>query len=381
MPGGAHARLRPPGRSSARAAAFMLLSGLVHAAVLGAALTVWRPGDSTGTLAPRLVFVDLPPVTPTSSTPDVEPSAPAALAQRVAELSAENVELSARVREQDERTAQLEARHRQEIAGLEAAASAVGDELAAVTADRTMLSRALAASREQVSALDQELEARRQTEEAARPEMEAAWERLVSSLRQEIADKDIALERANARVTVTIVDRVLFPSGQAGLTPDGTRVIDKLGAVLAGMPDRRIRIEGHTDDVPVGEELRLRFPSNWELSTARHHGRAATHRSRPHRARATGSDGARRHRSGDEQHDRGRPAAQSTHRDHPSATRSRGDTDRLVAGSCSRASTSSNRRGHHLIFCSARLRSDRCSRGTPRWRYRRSDRLRAPSRT
>jgi chemotaxis protein MotB len=187
----------------------------------------------------------------------------------VAELSAENVELSARVREQDERTAQLEARHRQEIAGLEAAASAVGDELAAVTADRTMLSRALAASREQVSALDQELEARRHTEEAARAEMEAAWERLVSSLRQEIADKDIALERANGRVTVTIVDRVLFPSGQAGLTPDGARVIDKLGAVLAGMPDRRIRIEGHTDDVPVGEELRLRFPSNWELSTAR----------------------------------------------------------------------------------------------------------------
>jgi chemotaxis protein MotB len=155
------------------------------------------------------------------------------------------------------------------VAGLEAAASALGDELAAVTADRTMLSRALAATREQVSALEQELEARRQAEEVARAEMEAEWERLVSSLRQEIADKDVALERANAQVTVAIVDRVLFPSGEAGLTPDGARVIDKLGAVLAEMPDRRIRIEGHTDDVPVGAELRSRFPSNWELSTAR----------------------------------------------------------------------------------------------------------------
>jgi len=254
----------------------MVVSGLVHLAAMGAALTVWRPGDTMGTLAPRLVFVDLPSVTPASSTPDVasidrslEPSVPAALAQHAAELGATNTELSGRLRDQEERTAQLEARHRQEVAGLEAAASALGDELAAVTADRTALSRALAASREQVSALEQELETRRQTEDAARAEMEAAWERLVTSLRQEIADKDVALERANAQVTVAIVDRVLFPSGQAGLTPDGERVIDKLGAVLAGMPDRRIRIEGHTDDVPVGEELRSRFPSNWDLSTAR----------------------------------------------------------------------------------------------------------------
>jgi chemotaxis protein MotB len=271
----AHAR-RSSRFSYARPAAFIVLSGLVHATVLGAALTAWRPGESTSTLAPRLVFVDLPPVPPASSTPNVasmdhsiEPSVPDALAQRVADLTAVNTELSARVREQDERTAQLEARHRQEVTGLEAAASALGDELAAVTADRTVLSRELAASHEQVSALEQELDRRRQTEDAARAEMEAAYERLVSSLRQEIADKDVALERADAQVTVAITDRVLFPSGQARLTSDGARVIDKLGAVLAGMPDRRIRIEGHTDDVPVGEELRSRFVSNWELSTAR----------------------------------------------------------------------------------------------------------------
>lgn len=270
----AHVR-RASRRSYARLTTFILLSGLVHAAAVVGAVA-WRYDDSTSMLAPRLVFVDLPPVTPASSTPDVssiersiEPSAPAALAQRVDELGAVNTELAARVREQDERTAQLEAQHRQEVAGLEAAASALGDELAAVTADRTMLTRALATSREQVSALEQELETRRKIEEAARAEMEAAWERLVSSLRQEIADKDVALERANSQVTVAIVDRVLFPSGQASLTPDGQRVIDKLGAVLAGMPDRRIRIEGHTDDVPVGEDLRSRFPSNWELSTAR----------------------------------------------------------------------------------------------------------------
>jgi chemotaxis protein MotB len=65
------------------------------------------------------------------------------------------------------------------------------------------------------------------------------------------------------------VDRVLFPSGQAELTTDGVRVIDKVGAALAALADRRILVVGHTDDVPIGAELRARFPSNWELSTAR----------------------------------------------------------------------------------------------------------------
>jgi len=32
--------------------------------------------------------------------------------------------------------------------------------------------------------------------------------------------------------------------------------------------DTRVLIEGHTDNVPIGLDLRTRFPSNWELSTA-----------------------------------------------------------------------------------------------------------------
>jgi chemotaxis protein MotB len=68
---------------------------------------------------------------------------------------------------------------------------------------------------------------------------------------------------------VAIADRILVPSGQAALTPAGERVIDKVGTALAGATDRRVRIEGHTDNVPIGPELRSRFPTNWELSTAR----------------------------------------------------------------------------------------------------------------
>ena len=35
------------------------------------------------------------------------------------------------------------------------------------------------------------------------------------------------------------------------------------------MPDKHIRVEGHTDNVPIAARYRDRFPTNWEFSTAR----------------------------------------------------------------------------------------------------------------
>jgi chemotaxis protein MotB len=105
--------------------------------------------------------------------------------------------------------------------------------------------------------------------EARVAEVADAYERLVSMLESEIAQKEIALGRIRGQLSVRIVDRVLFPSGQAALTPDGRRVLDKVGEALAAVDDQAIVVEGHTDDVPIGPPLRSRFASNWELSTAR----------------------------------------------------------------------------------------------------------------
>ena len=68
---------------------------------------------------------------------------------------------------------------------------------------------------------------------------------------------------------VTILDRILFPSGQATLTPEGERVMEKAVSVLTKMEGRRILIEGHIDNVAISTALSARFPTNWELSTAR----------------------------------------------------------------------------------------------------------------
>lgn len=272
-----HRRARRPAGSYGRLAALVVLSAAAHVGAFGAVLTVWGPGRSNEPAPSQVVLVDLVSTTATSVSGKLMPTepprgdadAPALLAKRVAELGADNAALAARLRDQEQRTAQLEAAHREALAARDTAMSELGDELGALVADRDALSRELATSRERAAALEQELATRRQAEDAAKAEMAATYERLMSSLREEIEAKDIALERANARVTVAIVERVLFPSGQAQLTADGERVIDKVGAALAGVRDRRIVIEGHTDDVPIGPELRSRFASNWELSTAR----------------------------------------------------------------------------------------------------------------
>ena len=53
------------------------------------------------------------------------------------------------------------------------------------------------------------------------------------------------------------------------MKPEGGEVLRKVAAILIQHPGLKIHVIGHTDDVPIRSALRKRFPSNWELSTAR----------------------------------------------------------------------------------------------------------------
>jgi len=60
--------------------------------------------------------------------------------------------------------------------------------------------------------------------------------------------------------------RVMFDSGEAILKPAGESVMRKVAAILAGHPQLKVHVIGHTDNVPIRPEARSRFASNWELS-------------------------------------------------------------------------------------------------------------------
>ncbi len=66
-------------------------------------------------------------------------------------------------------------------------------------------------------------------------------------------------------IQLILNDELLFTSGSARLTPKGFALLKRVARII-GPLDRPVRVEGHTDDVPISTE---RYPSNWELSTAR----------------------------------------------------------------------------------------------------------------
>lgn len=56
---------------------------------------------------------------------------------------------------------------------------------------------------------------------------------------------------ADGAVKLELVDRILFPTGEADLTPSGKDVLAKVGAALKEIGDKQIWVQGHTDDQPI----------------------------------------------------------------------------------------------------------------------------------
>ncbi len=122
---------------------------------------------------------------------------------------------------------------------------------------RDELSKSSSQLQEQVAAREAELASLRSTQDE-----------LIGELKQEIADKQVEVERVRDKLRVEMVDEVLFDSGEAAVKPAGIAVLKKIGGVLA-RAERGIEIQGHTDNVPIKGALTQRFPTNWELSAAR----------------------------------------------------------------------------------------------------------------
>jgi chemotaxis protein MotB len=93
-------------------------------------------------------------------------------------------------------------------------------------------------------------------------------------LRQQIARLERELGEARSAARGTTVDilstDLFFESGSADLSSEGVRRLTELATKLRREhTGQTIRVEGYTDNVPIGPTLRRTFPSNWELSAAR----------------------------------------------------------------------------------------------------------------
>jgi chemotaxis protein MotB len=89
--------------------------------------------------------------------------------------------------------------------------------------------------------------------------------RLSAQLADAVAEKRIDIELDGRGLVISVREAGSFPAGSSDLSDAAHALLRELGSVLTEI-DNLVRIEGHTDDVPIHT---ARFASNWELSTAR----------------------------------------------------------------------------------------------------------------
>jgi len=95
------------------------------------------------------------------------------------------------------------------------------------------------------------------------------YEELNQRLQAEVQADQVEIQQLQDRLKVTVVNEILFAEGGWELDQKGHQTLNKIAPVLKSLTNQRIEINGYTDNVPIGPELKSRFPSNWELSTAR----------------------------------------------------------------------------------------------------------------
>ncbi len=99
-------------------------------------------------------------------------------------------------------------------------------------------------------------------EESNINELESELRRALAS---EIVMQTVSLRRENEGLVISLREFGFFDSGSANIRPAALPALDRIAALLA-VRNCRIRVEGHTDNLPIHT---ANVPSNWELSTAR----------------------------------------------------------------------------------------------------------------
>jgi len=98
-----------------------------------------------------------------------------------------------------------------------------------------------------------------------RAKMDELQEKLEDALALQIGDRIISVKRNKEGIVVSLREAGFFQSGSTQLGP---QTVPALAAIvkIIGPEKTNIRIEGHTDNVPIHNG---KYDSNWELSTAR----------------------------------------------------------------------------------------------------------------
>jgi chemotaxis protein MotB len=100
-------------------------------------------------------------------------------------------------------------------------------------------------------------------------EVKQTYDSMVGAMQEEVEKGEVTITQLKDKLTLSMVEAILFDSGSSKVKKDGEKVLDRVAEILKKVTDKQIRIEGYTDNVPIRGALSEKFPTNWELSTAR----------------------------------------------------------------------------------------------------------------
>lgn len=160
-----------------------------------------------------------------------------------------------------------------EVTELENVLKAKSDELfAKVVALRntiTDLEKEKAEKNQRIEELRQEIFEIKLDKEESLKEMSDTYGSMLDKMQSEIAQGQVTITELKGKLTVNMLDAVLFDLGKAEIRPEGMVVLQKVVDVLKDVKGKVIRVEGHTDNLKIHGALAKKYPSNWELSAAR----------------------------------------------------------------------------------------------------------------
>ena len=92
-------------------------------------------------------------------------------------------------------------------------------------------------------------------------------QQIVQSVQKQaqVSPGQVTAQITNEGISVTVSGALLFYNGTNQIKPDGIVLLQKVAAYI-GTLTNHVRVEGHTDDIPVAS---TQYPTNWELSSAR----------------------------------------------------------------------------------------------------------------
>lgn len=182
--------------------------------------------------------------------------------QRIKGLESENKELEGILKAKSDELSDKIVELRQKASNLEREKAGIENEKAAVEKE-------IEKKNQRINELEQKILDLQLEKQESLKDVNETYNSVIDKMKAEIAEGKVTITELKGKLTVNMLDSILFDLGKAEIRPEGLEVLNKVVDVIKDLEERVVSVEGHTDNLPIRGSLSRIYPTNWELSAAR----------------------------------------------------------------------------------------------------------------